>query len=117
MDKPYVNFPAFGIFRNNDMWVLAWGYQAGKNAVDPRVEIRLTDEALRSLHSELQRVIAQGKTDNDEERFAIPLMHPPVMVTWESLLEIYSHVENRIRQLASGQPIRDSGTFQTGGPN
>ncbi len=116
MPQSYANFPAFGIFRTDGLWVLAWGYSAGTDSLDPRVEVRLSDEGLRRFYSELQRVIAEGKT-HGEEAFALPLLQPPAMVTWQGLLEIHSQVENRIRQLDFGQPIRDSQTFRTGGPN
>ncbi len=116
MNQPYANFPDFGIFRVDGMWVLAWGYLAGANTLDPRVEVRLSDEGLRRLYGELQRVIAAGRT-HDNERFSIPLLEPPAMVTWEGLLEMHGYVERRIHQLDSGEPIRESETYQTGGPN
>ena len=110
-----MNLPAFGIFRFNGQWTIAWGHLVGGNAMDPQIECMVTDEQLRRFDSALQAVIDKGQTDAD--RYTLPMLSGKLEVTWQGLLEIHKEVRKRIQQLDSGQEPPESEIVPTGGRN
>ena len=109
-------FSMVGVFRKEGRWVLAFGESAGRDAMSARVESRMSDRALRTIHSAIEETIEKLK-ENPPQRVDVPLLQPTIWLTWPSLLELYRQVDNRVKQLDANKEIPDSEVFETGGLN